>query len=83
MGDGEVTSPLKTCTEYFDELFPSYLAMGMTWEQFWLDEPKLAIAYRKAENIRKRQKNEALWLAGIYVAEALNSTVGNMFSKGQ
>lgn len=59
-----------------------YLAMGMTWTQFWEDEPKLAIAYRNAEMIRKRRKNEELWLEGIYVAEALNSTVGNMFSKG-
>ena len=57
--------------------------MGMTWSQFWLDEPELVIAYRKAELIRKRRKNEELWLEGIYMAEALNATVGNMFSKGQ
>ena len=57
--------------------------MGMTWTQFWIDEPELAIAYRKAEMIRKRRKNEELWLEGVYVAEALNATVGNMFSKGQ
>ena len=83
MGDGEITSPRKTFTEYFEEICPAYLAMGMTWTQFWLDEPELAIAYRKAEAIRKRRKNEELWLQGIYVAEALNATVGNMFSKGQ
>lgn len=57
--------------------------MGMTWSQFWLDDPKLTIAYRKAEMIRKRRKNEELWLEGIYMAEALHSTVGNMFSKGE
>ena len=57
--------------------------MGMTWAQFWIDEPQLAIAYRKAERIRKRRKNEELWLEGVYMAEALNATVGNMFSKGQ
>lgn len=27
--------------------------------------------------------NEELWLSGIYVREALASTVGNMFTKGQ
>lgn len=83
MGDGEVTSPPKSFTEYFEEMFPAYLAMGMTWSQFWIDEPKLAIAYREAEMIRKRRKNEELWLEGIYMVEALSSTVGNMFSKGQ
>ena len=57
--------------------------MGMTWEQFWLDEPGLAAAYRKADAIRKRRKNEEFWLEGMYMAEALNATVGNMFSKGQ
>lgn len=82
MGDGEVTSPSKSFTEYFDELFPAYLAMGMTWTQFWIDEPELTVAYRKAEMIRKRRRNEELWLEGVYMAEALRSTVGNMFSKG-
>ena len=82
MGDGEITSPRRTFTEIFEELFPAYLAMGMTWTQFWIDEPKLTIAYRKADAIRKRRKNEELWLQGIYVAEALSATVGNMFSKG-
>lgn len=83
MGDGEITSPQKSFTECFEELFPAYLAMGMTWTQFWIDEPELATAYRKAEMIRKRRKNEELWLEGIYVAEALSATVGNMFGKGQ
>ena len=83
MGDGEITSPRKTFSEIFEELCPAYLAMGMTWTQFWIDAPELAIAYRKAEAIRRRRKNEELWLEGIYVAEALSATVGNMFSKGQ
>ena len=84
MGDGEVsTSPRKTFSELFEEIFPAYLAMGMTWTQFWIDEPKLAIAYRKADAIRKRRTNEELWLEGLYFAEALSATVGNMFSKGQ
>ncbi len=83
MGAGEVTAPQKTFSEYFDELFPAYLAMGMTWTQFWIGEPELAIAYRKADMIRKRRKNEELWLEGVYMAEALSATVGNMFSKGQ
>ena len=83
MGDGEITSPPKTFTEFFEEVFPAYLAMGMTWTQFWMDEPELAIAYRKAEAIKKRRKNEELWLEGMYMAEALRATVGNMFSKGQ
>ncbi len=54
----------------------------MTYEQFWEDDPRLVIGYRKAYDIKRRQMNEQLWLQGIYVAKALASTVGNMFSKG-
>ena len=67
----------------FDATFPYYLAMGMTFVQFWEDDPSLARAYRKADEIRRRRRNEELWLAGIYTCEALASTVGNMFTKGQ
>lgn len=60
-----------------------YLAMGMTYEQFWDGEPELAKSYRMADQIRRRRRNEELWLQGVYMAEALSATVGNMFTKGQ
>ena len=82
MGDGQVTKAPETWTEIFENVFPYYLAMGMSYGQFWDDEPKLCIAYRKADEIRRRRMNEELWLNGIYTAEALASTVGNMFNKG-
>lgn len=82
MGDGEIVAT-PTYTEVFEEVFPYYLAMGMSYEQFWFDEPKLAVFYRKSDEIRKRRMNEELWLSGIYTAEALASTVGNMFTKGE
>lgn len=55
----------------------------MTYEQFWIDDPALVKAYREADDIRRRRMNEELWLAGIYTADALASTVGNMFSKSK
>lgn len=55
----------------------------MTYDQFWVDDPALVRAYRRADIIRKRRMNEELWLNGIYTAEALASTVGNMFSKSK
>ena len=42
----------------------------------------LVKVYREADTIRRRRRNEELWLEGIYMAEALSATVGNMFSKG-
>ena len=82
MGGNEVTPPEKSFTEIFEEAFPIYLVMGMSSEQFWEGPPELAIDFRKADMIRRRRMNEELWLQGIYFAEALNATVGNMFSKG-
>lgn len=69
-------------TEIFEQVCPYYLAIGMTYEQFWYGEPEMVKPFRKADEIRKQRMNEELWLAGIYTAEALASTVGNMFSKG-
>ena len=39
--------------------------------------------YREADKIQRKRMNEELWLSGIYMSEALASTVGNMFSKGE
>lgn len=82
MGDGQVNDQPYTFSEIFEEVFPTFLAIGMTYEQFWEGDPTLVRAYRKAEKIRNKRMNEQLWLSGIYTAEALASTVGNMFSKG-
>ncbi len=57
--------------------------MGMSYEQFWFGEPEIAKMYREANDIQRRKINEELWLNGIYMAEALASTVGNMFTKGE
>lgn len=79
--DADEISVPRTYTEVFEEVFPYYLAIGMSYEQFWFDEPSIVAAYRKADEIRRRRMNEELWLSGIYTSEALASTVGNMFSK--
>lgn len=54
----------------------------MTYELFWEAEPQVAAAFRRAEEIKNRRLNQELWLNGVYMREALASTVGNMFSKG-
>ena len=60
-----------TYTEKFYEAFPYYLSIGMTYEQFWNDDPTLVKYYRKADEIRKERRNEELWLQGMYIYEAL------------
>ncbi len=72
-GSGGVTTtaPLKTYTEKFNELFPYYLSIGMTEEQYWDKDNQLVIAYRKADELRMTRTNQELWLQGAYFYDAL------------
>ena len=63
--------PFVTYTERFHEQFPYYLAIGMTPEQYWNGDPSLTIDYRKAYEIKLEQKNQELWLQGMYFYEAM------------
>ena len=65
------SAPSFTYTEKFYELFQYYLAIGMTYDQYWNDNPTLVKYYRKAAELRKEMKNEELWLQGMYIYEAL------------
>lgn len=52
----------------------------MTFDNFWHDDVNMVRAYRKADDFKRRRENEALWVQGLYVRDALLCTVGNMFS---
>lgn len=65
------SAPLITHTQRFYEVFPYYLAIGMTPEQYWDGDPELVKYYRKAEEIRNEKRNQELWLQGMYIYEAL------------
>ena len=67
----ESRSPFLTYTEQFYEVFPYYLSIGMTSEQFWDGDPHLAKYYRQADEMRVERKNQELWLQGLYIYEAL------------
>lgn len=52
----------------------------MTWSDFWNGDVDMVRAYRKADEMSRRRQNEALWVQGLYIRDALVCTVGNMFS---
>jgi len=43
----------------------------MTPAQYWDEDCQLAKWYRKADELRRKRKNEELWLQGMYIYEAL------------
>lgn len=61
----------QTYDNIFDELFPHYLMMGMTPEQYWDGESSLKPAFRKAYQMRMEQEQKMAdrnnWFMGQYI----------------
>lgn len=55
--------------------------MGISWSEFWDMTPAIIDAHKKAFKIKKEEQNAFAYIQGIYVRDALASTVGNMFKK--
>ena len=43
----------------------------MTPEQYWDGDPSLTRYYRKAHELKRNERNQELWLQGMYIYEAL------------
>ena len=65
------STSLFTYTQKFYELFPYYLSIGMTYEQYWEGDCMLAKYYRQAEELRNEKRNQELWLQGAYFYEVM------------
>lgn len=68
---GDTSALPKSYTERFEEICPSYMAIGMTYEQFWYGDASMVVAYRKADRLRTEITNRNAWLQGMYFYEAL------------
>lgn len=68
--DGKSSVPT-TLTELFYKLCPSYMAMGMTWEEYWNQNTKVHKAVREAWEQQKQYDNWKMWMQGAYIYEAL------------
>ncbi len=75
----EVTLP--SFSSIFEEKFPYFLSLGMSFTEFWDEEPSVARAYLKADEIKTERINSILWLQGQYIRSAMYSSVGNMLGK--
>lgn len=79
MGGELLTNPAqeKTHTEIFEECFPFYLAIGMSYAEYWAGDPSLARAYRKAYKIKQEEINNTAWLQGLYIYDAVSTALHN------
>lgn len=58
-------------TEVFEKMCPYYMAIGMTYDQYWRDDVTMPIMFRKAYNIKQEEKKWQIWEEGVYTYEAL------------
>ena len=68
-------------TDTFYEVLPTYMAMGMTPEEFWNGDPYLTVIYRRAWELKKEQKNDEMWWQGFYIYEAIAVVAKNLTRK--
>ncbi len=68
---GEAKKQQKTHAEIFADLCPTYLAIGMTYDQYWHGAAEVARYYREAYRLKQKAKNRELWMQGMYFYEAL------------
>ena len=73
----EATTQGKTSTEIFEECFPFYLAIGMSYAEYWAGDPILAQYYRKAYQIKQEEFNNNAWLQGMYIYDAVSTALFN------
>lgn len=73
----ENPTPHKTNTEIFEECFPFYLAIGMSYAEYWEGDPILARYYRKAYQIKQDEINNNAWLQGMYIYDAVSTALHN------
>ena len=79
MGGKLLNSPTeyKTDSQVLDEYCPFYLAIGMSYAEYWEGDPSLARYYRKAYKIKQDEVNHNAWLHGLYIYDAVSTAIYN------
>lgn len=62
-------------------MFPYAINYGMTADEYWEQDPWLFQAYLKAHRLKNEQRNQEMWLQGLYTHEALAVVLHNSFKK--
>lgn len=71
MGAEDGKSAPLSYAEIFENKCPEYMAMGMSYAEYWDGDATLPRYYRKAQKIKNKQRNSEMWLQGMYYYEAL------------
>jgi hypothetical protein len=53
----------------------------MTAKEYWHGNPWLAKGFRDAYDLKRKEKNQVLWLQGMYIYEAFAVVLSNAFAE--
>ena len=59
--------------KYLDTMCPYYMLYGMTWDEFWYGSIDRLQAYWQKHQFEVEQKNQEMWLEGLYIRLAVAS----------
>lgn len=67
----------------FEEACPIYMSFGMSYDEFWHGDAYRTKFYRDYHKLKVKQKDEEMWIQGMYIYEALCkvSPILHAFSK--
>ena len=58
-------------TTLFEKMCPIYMSYGMSYDEYWYESPYRVKFYREAYELKQKQKDEQMWVQGMYIYEAL------------
>lgn len=72
--------------DYFLEyLFPDAIIYGMSYDEFWNEDPQLYFSYRfsymQRMELEREKQNQYAWLQGFYNTKAFNVVLYNAFKE--
>lgn len=71
---GSATETHGNLSEVFSKVFPAYLNMGMSYDEFYNKDHTLAADYRHIFKQKREKENFDMWLMGLYVYQAISRT---------
>lgn len=79
----EPSSKNRPFSDVFREVFPWYMAIGMSYDQFWNQDPYLAVYYREMHEFKRDEENQKQWWQGLYTYIAISTALSNIHLDGK
>ena len=79
----EPSSKERPFSDVFREVFPWYMAIGMSYDEFWNQDPYLAVYYREMHEFKRDEENQKQWWQGLYTYIAISTALSNIHLDGK